>query len=323
MDLGGRPLLDTRLDRPLYLRLPVHDGVVRSVRNRSNVLVLGRRGSGKTTLLHQLAADLRASGDDVTEVEGRLATSAADLLRLIRFRLLPPRETSAPVRHEGTTRWDGTGEVQEPVEVIGELADALGNEHRVVLCDEPTPEAAHTVFGRLRDELWRLPVTWVVTGSDTDEAAYLTPPADAFFERTLRMADLTSDEQARLLALRTSGHDVARRLDGIHGATPRDLLHVVRAALEGGIDPRSASSAAAALEGRAAALGRPAAMAYAEIRSLGPVSASDQRFLGRLGWTRERAVQVLNRMQDAGVLESFTEPAPRGRPRKLYRISEA
>lgn len=332
MDLRGRPLLDTRLDRPLYLHRPIHDEVLRALQHHNNVLVLGRRGAGKTTLLHQVAADMRATGTDAVEVEGRLAASGADLIRLIRSRLLPsngqPRSYDMTRREllsdvDAKSRWDETGEVQEPLEVLAELADDLGEEPRVVLCDEPAPGVAHTLFGRLRDELWRLPITWVVTGNDADEAAFLTPPADAFFERVLRIPDLTEDEQARLLELRADTEPVDRQLAGDRGATPRELLHVTRAVLEGATDARSATQAIAELDARASALGRPAAMAYAELRSLGPVSASDQRFLDRLGWTRERAVQVLNRMEAEGVLESFTERSQRGRPRKLYRIREA
>lgn len=328
MDLSARPLLDTRLDRPLYLHRPVHDEVVGAVQHRRNTLVLGRRGAGKTTLLNQVAAELRAGGAEATEVEGRLATTGADLIRLVRSRLLPasarPRSYEEVRREllsdlDGRSRWDETGQVQEPLEVIHELADELGQTQRIVLCDEPSPGAAHTLFGRLRDELWQLPITWVVAGNDTDEAAYLTPPADAFFERLLRIPDLSEDEQARLVGLRGAGESVGSRLVGVRGETPRELLSVARAALEGRTDPGSAAKAMAELDARAAALGRPAAMAYAEIRSLGPVSASDRRFLDRLGWTRERAVQVLNRMEAEGVVESFTERAERGRPRKLYR----
>jgi hypothetical protein len=40
-------------------------------------------------------------------------------------------------------------------------------------------------------------------------------------------------------------------------------------------------------------LGRPHAMAMAELEALGGASASDEEFLRRLGWTRPRASQVL------------------------------
>ena len=62
---------------------------------------------------------------------------------------------------------------------------------------------------------------------------------------------------------------------------------------------------------------------YAELESLGrPVAASDEELLDRLGVTRERASQVLKRLENEGLLESFTEPAERGRPRKLFRIRD-
>ena len=84
----------------------------------------GRRGAGKTTLLNQVAAEMRASGAGATEVEGRLATTGADLIRLVRSRLLPastrPRSYEGVRREllsnlDGRSRWDETGQVQEPL----------------------------------------------------------------------------------------------------------------------------------------------------------------------------------------------------------------
>ena len=69
-------------------------------------------------------------------------------------------------------------------------------------------------------------------------------------------------------------------------------------------------------------LGRPAAMLYAEIESLGPVSASDQRLLARMGWTRSRAVQVFAQLEEAGLVVSQSVRGPDGgRPRKEYSVA--
>jgi len=336
MELSGRPLLDTRLDRPLYLHRPVHDELLRSAQHGTNTLVIGRRGSGKSTLLHQLAADLRGQGVEVTEVEGRLVTTPLDFLRLVRLRLTPTIRRSQALQALGLDEdfdmgfnrppsWDQTGDVQQPLEVIRQIQGDLGPERRIVLCDEPPAKVAHTVFGRLRDELWQLPITWIVSGNESDENDYLTPPADAFFERVVRLSGLTEEEQRHLIEIR-AGDDAAvlDRLLGASGQTPRDLIRVARASLEEGQDSETVSKAMAALDAKVAGLGRPAAMAFTELRALGSASASDKRFLERVGWTRERATQILNRLESAGVVESFPEQGERGgRPRKVYRVKEA
>jgi len=333
MELSGRPLLDNRLDRARYLRRRVHEDLLHNVSRRLNTLVLGDRGAGKTTLLHQVAGDLRHQGTDIAEIEGYLVSSAFDFVRLLRARLLLP--PGADDGHPATasdflpwapgrlSQWDGTGEVHGPLDIVRDLASELDDRRRVVLCDEPSPEVAHTIFGRLRDEVWQLPLTWVVAGATTQEGLYLMPPADVFFERVVRLPELTDEEQHELVKLRLGSEPRPPSLEGIRAPTPRELLLVAQAALGKGRDASSASVGVAELSARAASLGRAPAMAFAEVRSLGPVSASDPPLLERLGWTRERATQVLNQLEANGLLQSFSERRERpGRPRKVYRVRE-
>jgi predicted ArsR family transcriptional regulator len=69
-------------------------------------------------------------------------------------------------------------------------------------------------------------------------------------------------------------------------------------------------------------LGRPAEMVVAELEASGPLSASDERLLRRLGWTRERAVQVLKQLEGAGLVTTSLQKGPSGRPRKLYGLTD-
>ncbi len=64
-------------------------------------------------------------------------------------------------------------------------------------------------------------------------------------------------------------------------------------------------------------------MLAGEIDALGWVSASDQRLLDRMGWTRPRVVQVMAELESGGLVEMREESAGRGRPRKLYRLTPA
>jgi energy-coupling factor transporter ATP-binding protein EcfA2 len=332
MNFSGRPLLSTRLDGPLYLRRPVHDQLVKTAERGMNVLVLGQRGSGKSSLLHHVAAELRAKGHLVTELDGRLAEAPVDFLRLVQSQM-SPRGMNDMLADSISSISRGTNElrsalggdplasVTECLRVIHQIGRDLDSVRRIVLCDEPTPEIAHTVFGRLRDELWQLPITWVVTGNDTDESSYLTPPADAFFERVMRIPKLSENEQRHLVTLRAEDPEQERHLAGISGDTPRSVIANALASLENGLNAKEVSEEARSIEEAANRLGRPAAMAFAELRSIGPSSASDKQFLKRLGWTRERASQVLRQLEEAGVVESFLERGEQGgRPRKVYRV---
>ncbi|MDQ6774121.1 MAG: hypothetical protein M3024_14255, partial [Candidatus Dormibacteraeota bacterium] len=75
---------------------------------------------------------------------------------------------------------------------------------------------------------------------------------------------------------------------------------------------------AEAAAARVAALSEPGRRLYAEIVAGGAVSMSDAGLLGRLGWSRPRAQQVVAELEAAGLVTSAGEVAPRGRPRKLF-----
>ncbi len=60
-----------------------------------------------------------------------------------------------------------------------------------------------------------------------------------------------------------------------------------------------------------------------ELDALGWTSASDQRLLDRMGWTRPRVVQVIAELESRGLVEMREESTGRGRPRKLYRLTPA
>lgn len=309
MDLTGRPLLDTEPDHLLFAGREEELGrVVRLARSGVNTVVVGERGSGKTTLLRQAAFVLRRDGGAPVFVEGRLADTPRRFLDLVRARLgLPPLPERA----------------DDPIELaalVGSLREGIGEDLLVVLVDEIAPEVAATVFGRLRDEVWQIPITWVVAGTPDDVVALRTPPADAFFEAAVVLDDLDRDGQRRLLEARLGeeGAAIAARVDE---GNPRRLLALARAVKEGAtVDGRQEWERAR--EERLAELGRPARMLMAELESLGAASASDERLLRRLGWTRPRAVQVLRELEDAGLVTASYARGPGGGRQKVYRPVE-
>jgi predicted ArsR family transcriptional regulator len=61
-------------------------------------------------------------------------------------------------------------------------------------------------------------------------------------------------------------------------------------------------------------------MLAVELEALGGASASDDRLLSRMGWTRPRAVQVLAEMEKAGLVTASSEKTGQGRPRKVYKV---
>lgn len=325
-DLSGRPLRDTRPDRQLYARRREHAPLRRGAEQGLNVLVVGERGSGKTTLLRQLALDLREHETPAVFVDGKLATDAYSFLELIRYQLGQAPNLLEVVRDRYARAFQprpNLGQATMVLDLIDSLRDPIGDQPRTVLLIDgvPSAEEAHTLFGRLRDELWQLPFSWIVAADERDRAALLRPPADAFFDRRITLTPLDDREQLRLLRKRVDVHDdeALAPMFEASGGNPRRLLALARDALEGGTVAEGVLAARAAREQRASELGRPASMLLAELEARGAASASDEDLLRSLGWTRTRAVQLFSELEQAGLVTSETEKGPSGRPRKVYR----
>jgi type II secretory pathway predicted ATPase ExeA len=325
MMLSGRPLLPS-VDQRYLVDRPEAAVVVRAVERKLNTLVLADRGMGKTTLLRDVEARVEAQlGMPVVYLDGRRLTDAAPILLAVRDALSGPR---APM--SDSLRMAALPFTPVPVEVRNEQAlrvvrDLVATGERAcVLLDDPEVDAVHRLFGRLRDELWQTELAWVVAGDALHRQQYLTPPADAFFERIVELAPLTDRQQEQLIRKRLDrGED--RELVGVRveNGNPRTLLVTLREAT-------SAADAATLLARRAErqqrvgeTLGRVASMMLAEIEDGAVASASDTAWLDRFGVSRQRAQQVLSALERAGHVRAERLPGPGGRPRKVYRRLES
>jgi len=325
MMISGRPLLPS-VDRKYIVERPEAEILIRQVELGLNTLVLAERGMGKTTLLRDVEARL-ASGPriDVVYIDARRLADPATILLAVRDALIGPRTPMGDSLRMATLPFTPVPvEVrnEQALRVIRELVDA--KTRGCVLLDDPDTETAHRLFGRLRDELWQAGTVWVVAGEAMRRQQYLTPPADAFFERVLKLAPLTDTQQEQLIRKRLERTD-DRRLAGVRAenGSPRSLLAALREATD--VDD------VAALLGRRAdrqqrvadELGPLASMMHAEIEDGVAASASDPEWLQRFGVSRQRAQQVLSALERERLVRADRLPGPNGRPRKVYRRLEA
>ncbi|MGH3599071.1 MAG: AAA family ATPase [Pseudonocardiaceae bacterium] len=311
-----------------------------ALRHELNVLVLGPRGSGRTTFLNACARALRQQEVRYVWLSAGIAQSPLDLLDRLAYELEAPREEYEPSEMwralQAVNTWSGKrrvlGAPDGVLAAIQRLNRKLEQQQgdsppTIVLLDDPSPEITHTLFGRARDEVWALPIVWMVSGDKARVGDLLKPPADSFFGRVIDLPVL-GDELAKALLRRRAGDalDTAtlqRVVQSAQGSPRRLILLALDAVLEAELG--TTSTGAIAHERRADQildeLGLPARRLWDALVPMGQASATDETLLQQLGWSRQRASQVFRQLADAGLVEAAQEQVERGRPRTVYRIA--
>ena len=303
-----------------------------------SAIVLGDRGAGTSSLLGRHAFDLEDQGGRVCLVTGTSVDSMRGLATAIRLaadgrRIVGRVSTIEEPRQRERTFLDLLRGDSESLSELEDVCSKLSESSRdggwtVILDDALGPDLFHGLFGRCRDEVWRLPVRWVVSGRSDLRGKYLEPPADTFFDVEIQLGAL-SPAVARELVMARLAEDlpedradsarVRRRLGKIverAGGNPRRLLAGVRDVLL--TTPEEAHDVDQALL-VAASLGKTELAAMHYMLATGPTSASDTEFQVELGVSRSRATQVLKRLEASSLVLVSEMRTGRGRPRRLYR----
>lgn len=193
LQISQRPLQATLVDGSLFVdRASELEKLDRAVRHGFNVMVLGDRGSGKTSLLRQFERHL-IEGEIVGYfVEASAAGTVAELVDLVYA------ETHGR-RRDSTERLLASLDDRDDItEQLRLLTPPDGEQGVVILDSIRSPELVQHLFGRLRDDVWRQPITWIVSGQTAERGRYLEPPADSFFDAVIEVGDLDEEAAAEL-----------------------------------------------------------------------------------------------------------------------------
>lgn len=320
MKLSGRPLFDNPVDAALFIDRDEATRLESNCRDGVNTLVLGGRGIGKTSLMRNVLYRLRESDFPAVGVDAAPAEGALDLLRLVTAALGRFRMASGSVNSATAA---GLGEIGAILSELRGLRPEgeTGDRRTAILVDLPAGNRTmHQLFGRFRDELWQLPYTWIAVGPNELRVDLLTPPADAFFEDVIQLQPLSLDQQVDLIARRLGEEVEPWPLPPDGEGNPRRLLEVVRESVRSGESFERLLGGLLTRDAEVSALGHAASMLYAELDDYGPASASDKAFLERLGWSRQRAAQVLKELEQANLVRAEFRRPEGGRPRKVFSI---
>ena len=317
MRVDRRPLLDTAVDADLFVgRAAELARLRRAVELGLNAVVTGPAGMGTTSLLRHLAWRLRGEGVEPVQVSAADVEDAAGLLRKLLGRLAGEEAVAVAM----VASLDASA-------LVDRIAGILTG-RTVVLVDDLPVDVGRAVFGALRDEVWRLAVTWIVGVPESAAAGVLRPPVDVFFEVVVELGPL-SDGPARKL-LRRRGLELAKpdavTVTELGDGVPRRIVDLARALV---LDGRTLDDLRTERVTRADRLNRvsePAAALAAALEQLGSAGPSDTTLQARLGVSRPRLVTLFRELLDAGIVHELppdrTAPGP-GRPRSRYALEPA
>ena len=323
LSLSQRPLSSSNADHQLFVDRS--DELARAGRSLSlglNLYVSGSPGSGRTSFLHQIQRghtdarlvrlkDFEPLEDKLVEIE-RAVHGRGVLYRSYTESVIPKFEF--PVR---TKRVRVAG---DPLVNLRKATNELGADRPrfLLLVDGLDGDGRRQLFGRLRDELWELPIQWVVSGTDSS----LEPPVDAFFESLIELEHLEQDALREMLHRRAlSGtaeeqavmRDIAESVSStVAPCTPRWALSVARDIFLSD-DAMGASHRLEEMQQARSHLAESAARVLDGLMVHGPTHAGDEQLLAEVGVTRSRVVQVLAELETVGLVT-----AQRVGRRKLY-----
>lgn len=316
--LGQRPLGASDADFRLFAnRSSELSRVSRSLRLGFNVYVAGSQGAGKTSFLHQV----KRVHPEARYVGLNWFDTAEDRLLAIEGALTGKSE----VHHEGANLAEQLSksfaviggvqvrEVADPLRHLRQAAARIESETRLVLLLDDLPtEHCYELFGRLRDEIWELPVQWVVTGT----TAHLEAPADSFFDTVIHLPLFEIEALQDLVSRRADSGTLEERvalediagpvLDAVAPCTPRQALSAIRDVYLSDDFERASKDLAWVGEARARLTGT-AAKVIDSLMVHGPTHAGDERLLAEVGVTRNRVVQVLGDLEVEGLVVSERE----------------
>ena len=321
--LGQRPLTASDADHRLFAnRSSELQRVQRALDLGLNAYVWGSPGSGRTSFLRQVertrsdARYVRLHGLEtlsarLDEVERALRSSEA----LPRDRVNPLGQALAAFT---TTQYQI---VADPLRHLKWVTSEQHDEGPfLVLVDDLDSKGCYEMFGRLRDNMWELPIQWVVTGT----SAHLSEPTDTFFDVLVELPPFDQEGLDDLVRRRAKSGTTDERetlqsradlaLAAIAPCTPRRALSALRD-LYLSDDIAEAANQLSRFQSARSGLKPTAAKVLDALMHSGPTHAGDEQLLAEVGVTRSRVVQILSELETKSLVTSRRV----GR-RKLYTV---
>lgn len=350
-----RPLQSLVDDEAFFVSVAEIQKIHLAVRTNENALLIGERGSGKTSLLNHLVYEYTNSKKDsqtvpvqlnLLQIENFTQTTFLEKLvsnifdSVIKFRtkgekirhtleklgfVIPPDENmkSFSITLEGNVSY-GRKEVDYEflVERLEKVVHTLQERNIQIFViiddvDKINSKLIWNVFRVLRDTLWDLRVSLIMSVLPEQVSEITKPPLDQFFMYRIKMKPYDQMKARELIAKRAKF--AKQRLELEEGAlarlvtdtkgNPRSLMSEMKRILESAKETSKITEAMMA-EIESSYLPELSSIERSVINYLvhNPhVSASSEDFSRSLGVTRSRLSQILNELREKGLIQSTKE----------------
>ena len=357
-----RPLLSMVDDESFFVSVDEIQKIHRAIKTNENALIIGERGSGKTSLLNHLNYQYTESKKDkqnmpvqlnLLRIESFNQTTFLETLidnifdSAMKFRTagekfrraleksgviynLNENMRSFPITLKGNIMYGRKNASYETlVERLERLVHSLRDRNIQIFVmiddgDKINSELIWGVFRKLRDTLWDLRVTLVMSVLPEQVAEITKPPLDQFFQYQIKVKHYDQMKALELITKRAKfakqkiefEKDALARLVADTKGNPRSIITVTKRVLESTKENNKIT------ENMIGELDLPYSSELSNIeRSVinylihNPhVSASSEDFSKNLGVTRSRLAQILNELRERKLIKSAKE----GRKEKYY-----
>ncbi len=295
--LNRRPLSSSELDQEQFAMVPEVGALRNAEQFQFNIYIGGETGSGKTTLLRHMEYFRRGS---TVFVRAEETETPAQLVAAIASAINPADSSQVNI---GETELD-VATIHEALQKRRELPGYP----RLVLVDGANPEQVQTLFGRFRDSLWDLPLTWIVA---CNRGAPL-PPADAFFDQVIRLSPWPKEQIRDLIDKRIEQwvptwrwREDWRELVAsvLAPASPLRTILTLQAMVQSR-DPVKLLDSLKTERRQTEALPERLRSIYEALNGIGPVHAGDEQLMDAVGVTRSRIVHSLKELEEMGMVEA-------------------
>lgn len=336
---SSRPLTSYEEDKNYFVPFEEETKkIILAIETYENAIIIGDRGSGKTSLLNHISYKLADDPKIIIIQLSSLSLSQFDQITLLHRIIRELRERTRSLRSKSAKVLDGIftamgttpdridrekvlEEENDPYVLLRRLNVVMAElrKNQIKVCfslddtDKIDSKLVWQTFRSMRDEIWKLKISIIMTLLPSQVSEVTRPPLDHFFHYWIKISSFEISSIKKLIEKRMQAinlkvpidddalTEILNRADG----NPRNILEILKKLFETGSTNKITRN---------------------EINNLGLIftnklpsiekdvsnyllqhpytSASSQDFVKQIGVSRSRLAQILNKLKKEGLIGS-------------------